>query len=475
MPSTSRSATPKDRLQSEPQSKAVQIKECSIRSDNGARGWLGYRRCHDFDAVPEDQGIGQDSAALYSDERFVVGVVSDGVSQSFYGNIAATILTDSLIERLWENRAAPPDAETFEKWLLEAESEMAQAVQTACISDRLPAMLQKNLESSRKKKGSQAVFAAFVWDHEAPDALRERGCLHVYQVGDPFLYAFVKADSRPVKADSQWETIANAPFEETTLRFLSEPGGRISSLGQSQRHLAHSRLNGVQGVAVHSDGTPPEWGTALSNLDAPSARIGLMQPTLKNWMLEWAEKDDVSFVVALTSSLQQQIRSRGFTASLQPPDVEKSKKPEPPIKTGKPVETNRPRVHEPAPRSVNTAASAALFILIAGGAFAGFHFLNHPQTADGPEAGSSAPQKAIEPPPAPVEPKKAPKPINLNTEAGQHEALKALEYWNGSQTFKEAVENYQSERGLQVDGGIGPKTRSKLAADLKAKGIPSIP
>src|SRR5690242_19400055 len=62
---------------------------------------LGYRRCRDFDSSNE---LGQDFATVRTSGDFTVGVVADGVSQSFYGHLAAMHVAKTLRTYLWENR-----------------------------------------------------------------------------------------------------------------------------------------------------------------------------------------------------------------------------------------------------------------------------------------------------------------------------------------------------------------------------------
>src|SRR3954465_4839137 len=58
---------------------------------------IGYRRCRDFD---QSNSPGQDFATVRADSKDVVGIVADGVSQSFLGNIAAKFLGTELLEVL---------------------------------------------------------------------------------------------------------------------------------------------------------------------------------------------------------------------------------------------------------------------------------------------------------------------------------------------------------------------------------------
>jgi hypothetical protein len=47
---------------------------------------MGYRRSLGFD---ERNNPGQDYAVIRAESSYIVGIVADGVSQSFYGDLAA--------------------------------------------------------------------------------------------------------------------------------------------------------------------------------------------------------------------------------------------------------------------------------------------------------------------------------------------------------------------------------------------------
>ena len=97
--------TPEINFVAEQQSGEVQYHDYSVPLlDTFASVCVGYRRCRDFDV---ENKPGQDFVAVKGDVNYIVGVVADGVSQSFYGNIAAKAVGEWLIEMLWENRQQP--------------------------------------------------------------------------------------------------------------------------------------------------------------------------------------------------------------------------------------------------------------------------------------------------------------------------------------------------------------------------------
>lgn len=260
-------------LFADPRSPSARVEYAPL--GEGWLGSLGYRRCRDYDIAPTGDGIGQDDARLAYDERYAIGVLCDGVSQSFYGNLAAAAATERLSALLWNRRANPPSGAELEAAVASIERDLAQEVEGFAIPSRLPEVVRNGLEGVRQTAGSQAVFVAFVIDR----ALRK---LSAYAVGDAYLYAFAPA------ANSAWEAGENGGF-----RLISAPDGRLRSLGGTSSPVAYAVLENVSGVVLHSDGLPPEWGLTLESAG---------QPVLEDKLEDWSEKDDASLVFVLDSS-----------------------------------------------------------------------------------------------------------------------------------------------------------------------------
>lgn len=64
--------------------------------------------------------------------------------------------------------------------------------------------------------------------------------------------------------------------------------------------------------------------------------------------------------------------------------------------------------------------------------------------------------------------------IDLQTQSGLTDALEALGFDRQSFTFTAAVQAFQQQAGLTVDGVVGPNTRAELASALTDSGIPFI-
>ncbi len=220
----------------------------------------GFRRHKDFD---ETNGTGQDFAAIQSDERYAVGLVVDGVSQSFFGDIAARELGAPLFQFLWTNRRNPPGFSELESRLKRISEQVGEVVQNYKIPDHVNGILKTVLEESRQE-GSQAVFSAFIWDALAQQAT-------VYKVGDCFA-SFVDNHGR------------------TTIQ-ESDPSGRFSSKGDTALQLVCETYSDICAAFVASDG--------LTRDQSLSARPEeLVEDLFKEKAEELSRYDDVSFAYA---------------------------------------------------------------------------------------------------------------------------------------------------------------------------------
>jgi Protein phosphatase 2C len=191
----------------------------------------GYRRCLDFDGK---NAPGQDFAAVCTGQGFVVGVVADGVSQSFYGDLAADAVGKTLLKLLWQERDNPPDEAGVEQCL----SGIVERVQRAVLEKALPfpqdSIRGQALEKTRTK-GSQTFFSAFIFDGSRCD-------LHLYQAGDTM--AWIHYGDKPVEP----------PSVNT---------GRWSSVNQKRLGVQKIVRTGIAGMIVHSDGLRRSWAEQL--------------------------------------------------------------------------------------------------------------------------------------------------------------------------------------------------------------------
>jgi hypothetical protein len=224
---------------------------------------LGYRRSLDFDAKDNP---GQDYAAVRADAKgHIVGVVADGVSQSFYGHLAAYHLSRSLLNTLWQERTQPPSGDTLEAELNVLEKEVASDIVESYPIPGDLAQLHKEALEDKRSSGSQAVFAAFVLD-----AARKR--LYLYQVGDVgAIVHYSNKKPEDIQASSK---------------------GRWSSAGKSEMRLQLTTFEGERypsGIVIKSDGVGHDWGLTEQTFD--ESAFALLSK-------ERAGIDDMSFVAA---------------------------------------------------------------------------------------------------------------------------------------------------------------------------------
>jgi hypothetical protein len=218
---------------------------------------LGYRRWVEFDAT---NGTGQDAAVIRFDDDHVVGLVADGVSQSFYGDIAAREVTDHLLEMLWNRRQQPLSSDDLATFLRKLETPVHALVEQQALSGELNELVRDALEATREQ-GSQTVFAAFVLD------LWRRSAI-IYQAGDV---------SAVIHTEGAAPTVTQGR------------SGRWSSAGHSKLNLETIHFSSVSAIVLHSDGLPSQWGVQETDI-APSDEYFREQAGKR------AIDDDVSFV-----------------------------------------------------------------------------------------------------------------------------------------------------------------------------------
>jgi hypothetical protein len=246
-----------------------QYYQFSIPARGGAQ-WvsvsLGYRRSADFDRANQP---GQDYAIVRAGYGSVVGVVADGVSQSFYGHFAAEFVAERLLEYLWERRTTPPSAHQLNRVLREFEREFKTRIDCYVLPTRLQPLQRHALEQTRRQAGSQAVFAAFVLDAEAKS-------LRLFEVGD----ALAVVHCSRGETDGSHSKVIQADHR-----------GRWSSAGRTHLLLEEINERDVKGIVIKSDGAK-DWGASLASHKFNRAAFFEVAP-------EFAGYDDVSFVAAV--------------------------------------------------------------------------------------------------------------------------------------------------------------------------------
>ena len=107
----------------------------------------------------------QDAIGLYNKNQTYIAVVSDGVSQSFFGDFAAWVLTEHLLSAL--SRFKPSDSfsdtQLWIQWGLNLSKRINERYSTLKLPAELSPMMRRVLQEKRRL-GSETMFAAIRLD-----------------------------------------------------------------------------------------------------------------------------------------------------------------------------------------------------------------------------------------------------------------------------------------------------------------------
>lgn len=172
--------------------------------------------------------MGQDFIAYRWDDKKIVFAICDGVSQSFYGEIAARFLGLRLVDALWQGQGKAL-ADHLNRWTEDATREITDKV----INPSLPEMQRVALERKREQ-GSESMFIAGVIEFTG------KGKISLYYMGDMRVWLW--------DAKGQNIPIPDAKFE-TRERWSSKVGIKNGEL-----HKTTIALDKVARMTAHSDG-----------------------------------------------------------------------------------------------------------------------------------------------------------------------------------------------------------------------------
>lgn len=141
-----------------------------------------YARSTDTRAAND---IGQDYLTFRHNDHAFVFALCDGVSQSFYGDLAARMLGDALVEWLWNQSVDNADVESLSVALTEhlnaLTAQATELVQSHQPSEDISPMLREVLEQKRAK-GSESTFVCGRID--LPSAKSPDGRVFLAWMGD---------------------------------------------------------------------------------------------------------------------------------------------------------------------------------------------------------------------------------------------------------------------------------------------------
>ena len=164
--------------------------ETSAQAETFGPFHLTYAYARSAEGQSADQP-GQDYIVWRTEGSRLVFALCDGVSQSFYGELAARFLGDALVDWLWQLPLSDKDAAGPATLLTEQLSAWTAAatglVQEQILPPGIPEMQRVALEQKRAL-GSQSMFVAGRID--LPDASLPRGRLLCCWLGDCRLRAW---------------------------------------------------------------------------------------------------------------------------------------------------------------------------------------------------------------------------------------------------------------------------------------------
>lgn len=236
-----------------------------------------YARSADTAAAGD---VGQDYLALRHDDRTFVFALCDGVSQSFYGNIAGRFLGDALIAWLWEGLPSDTDGSTIgaklNAWLLVLTAPATELVQQHTLSADLPPMLREVLEQKRAS-GSDSTFVCGRID--LPDGDQSQGRLILAWMGDSRLRIWGPEGERSAELGGRFDTAQRWSSRRGPVH--GQPNIYVSSLVQGGQPV-------ILSLAAYSDG--------LSRLDGrqPPSNFGLQAAV--DDAHDDAASDDISYL-----------------------------------------------------------------------------------------------------------------------------------------------------------------------------------
>ena len=145
--------------------KVPNITETEIKAmqSKGFAYRFAYTRSQDSQKEEEP---GQDILVLLENGNRLAFALCDGVSQSFFGDLAARILADALVDWLWQQREFDIDTMRLSLAFLlqKLTGSTKPKVAEYPIPDNLPEMVRSVLEQKRLEVGSSSMFIASLVD-----------------------------------------------------------------------------------------------------------------------------------------------------------------------------------------------------------------------------------------------------------------------------------------------------------------------
>jgi hypothetical protein len=223
----------------------------------GFRWRYAYARAAETQAMNE---VGQDCIVVEPRQDGLIFALTDGVSQSFYGDLAAAALSRALVKWLATTSLPldPPSVSASLAGLLQRlRADVSEEVQNFPLPKELPAMLQEVLEKKRSMGSESMYVCGRLW---CPSAQHPQGHLLLSWLGDMRCRLWRGAFEEPV------------PGEFRTEHRWSSVRGVVSAVPQ---FVSSDLRDRVTRVMVYSDGLasldplaePPDDQALLSAIE----------------------------------------------------------------------------------------------------------------------------------------------------------------------------------------------------------------
>lgn len=234
---------------------------------------FGYSRAKES---RENDDQGQDYVEFRIDRERLAFALCDGVSQSFYGDIAARYLGDELVAWLWDlshhQKMAEGFIELLRNLLAQKTSEASALVNEYPIQDETPKMVRDVLERKRSI-GSETMFVCGCID--LPDNRIKDGSILLAWLGDSRLKLYRGRRDRTDLLAAKWNSAQ---------RWSSKNG----IIGGDPQYYCGT-LRELNRLIAYSDG--------FESVEDKLSRVGEIELTrLVYKLLETPESDDASLL-----------------------------------------------------------------------------------------------------------------------------------------------------------------------------------
>src|SRR5579885_640194 len=262
--------------------------------------WIAWRYAYARAAETAGAGeLGQDYLTFAVDGTAFVFALCDGVSQSFYGNLAARLLGDALCDWLADAGPIAHDRAAVAHELV-SRLDALTAVATRQLAEQplpesLPPLVREVLVQKRRL-GSESTFVCGRIDR--PEARTRRGQLLLAWLGDSRLRLW---------SDGQERRSLGAESFRTAERWSSVHGIVGAAPRVYTRPLLDAEHGAIDRLAAYSDG--------LSQFDGVQASLSTFAiDDLIDRAGHAATSDDVSYLELWLGEPPQQVRARPLPA-----------------------------------------------------------------------------------------------------------------------------------------------------------------